>query len=133
VGQISEQEAETHMFRNVILQALGAQPELQPVTGLVRVFRGDVLLLCSDGLSGKLRGEDMLRIVQESGGDLRRACEALVDEANERGGEDNITVVLARLTGDDLPPPDTDRITVELPEHEPDDTIGHEDDTTERL
>jgi serine/threonine protein phosphatase PrpC len=133
VGQISEQEAETHMFRNVILQALGAQPELQPVTGLVKVFRGDVLLLCSDGLSGKLRGEDMLRIVQEARGDLRRACEALVDEANERGGEDNITVVLARLTGDDLPPPDTDRITVELPAQEPDDTIGHEDDTTERL
>jgi protein phosphatase len=133
VGQISEQEAETHMFRNVILQALGAQPELQPVTGRVRAFRGDVLLLCSDGLSGKLRGEDMLRIVQESNGDLKRACEALVDEANERGGEDNITVVLARLTGDDLPAPDTDPITVELPPQEPDDTIGHEDDTTERL
>ena len=133
VGQISEQEAETHMFRNVILQALGAQAELQPVTGLVRVFRGDVLLLCSDGLSGKLRGEDMLRIVQESGGDLRRACEALVDEANERGGEDNITVVLARLEGEDLPQPDTGRITVELPPPEGDDTIGHEDDTTERL
>jgi serine/threonine protein phosphatase PrpC len=134
VGQISEQEAETHMFRNVILQALGAQPELQPVTGRVKVYRGDVLLLCSDGLSGKLRGEDMLRIVQESGGDLRRACEALVDEANERGGEDNITVVLARLGGDDLPPPDSGGITVELPaQQEPDDTIGHEDDTTERL
>jgi serine/threonine protein phosphatase PrpC len=133
VGQISEQEAETHMFRNVILQALGAQPELQPVTGLVKLYRDDILLLCSDGLSGKLRGEDMLRIVQESGGDLRRACEALVDEANERGGEDNITVVLARLTGDDLPLPDNERITVELPVQEPDDTIGHEDDTTERL
>ncbi|HEX8117245.1 MAG TPA: SpoIIE family protein phosphatase, partial [Pyrinomonadaceae bacterium] len=122
-----------HMFRNVILQALGAQPELQPVTGRVKVCRGDVLLLCSDGLSGKLRGEDMLRIVQESGGDLKRACEALIDEANERGGEDNITVVLARLTGDDLPPPDSERITVELPAQEPDDTIGHDDDTTERL
>jgi protein phosphatase len=133
VGQISEQEAETHMFRNVILQALGAQPELQPVTGRVRVFRGDILLLCSDGLSGKLRGEDMLRIVAGSDGDLAGACAALIDEANERGGEDNITVVLARLTGDDLPPPDTDRITVELPPSEIDDTIGHEDDTTERL
>ncbi|HEX7315561.1 MAG TPA: PP2C family serine/threonine-protein phosphatase [Pyrinomonadaceae bacterium] len=133
VGQISEQEAETHMFRNVILQALGAQPELQPVTGRVKLCRGDVLLLCSDGLSGKLRGEDMLRIVEESGGDLKRACEALVDEANERGGEDNITVVLARLEGDDLPPPAGDRITVELPAQEPDDTIGHEDETTERL
>src|SRR5215213_212308 len=133
VGQISEQEAETHMFRNVILQALGAQPELQPVTGRVRVYRDDLLLLCSDGLSGKLRAEDMLRIVEESDGDLARACEALVDEANERGGEDNITVVLARLEGDDLPAPDTDRITVELPPQEPDDTIGHDEDTTERL
>src|SRR5919107_342104 len=72
VGQISEQEAETHMFRNVILQALGAQPELQPVTGRVRLFRDDLLLLCSDGLSGKLRAEDMLRIVNESDGDLAR-------------------------------------------------------------
>ena len=133
VGQISEQEAETHMFRNVILQALGAQPELQPVTGSVRLFRGDILLLCSDGLSGKLRGEDMMRIVREAEGDLARACEALVDEANERGGEDNITVVLARLEGDDLPSPDTDRITVELPAPEGDDTIGHEEDTTGRL
>jgi serine/threonine protein phosphatase PrpC len=135
VGQISEQEAETHMFRNVILQALGAQPELQPVTGRVRVFRDDLLLLCSDGLSGKLRAEDMLRIVSESDGDLERACAALVDEANERGGEDNITVVLARLTGDDLPSANTDRITVEIPEHDGDDTIGHEEeeDSTQRL
>jgi serine/threonine protein phosphatase PrpC len=135
VGQISEQEAETHMFRNVILQALGAQPELQPVTGRVRVFRDDLLLLCSDGLSGKLRAEDMLRIVGESDGDLERACAALIDEANERGGEDNITVVLARLTGDDLPTADTDRITVEVPEHDGDDTIGHEEeeDATQRL
>src|SRR2546421_1103135 len=133
VGQISEQEAETHMFRNVILQALGAQPDLAPVTGRVRVFRGDLLLLCSDGLSGKLRGEDMLQIIADSDGDLPRACEALIHQANERGGEDNITVVLARLTGDDLPSPDTDRITVELPPPDGDDTIGHEDDPTERL
>src|ERR1700755_619116 len=133
VGQISEQEAETHMFRNVILQALGAQPELQPVTGRVRVFRNDLLLLCSDGLSGKLRAEDMLRIIGESDGALARACAALVDEANERGGEDNITVVLARLTGDDLPTADTGRITVEVPEHDGDDTIGHEEDATQRL
>jgi serine/threonine protein phosphatase PrpC len=134
VGQISEQEAETHMFRNVILQALGAQPELQPVTGLVRVFRDDLLLLCSDGLSGKLRAEDMLRIVRDSDGDLARACEALVDEANERGGEDNITVVLARLTGDDLPAADTNSITVEVPEPDGDDTIGHEEEeSTQRL
>jgi serine/threonine protein phosphatase PrpC len=133
VGQISEQEAETHMFRNVILQALGAQPELSPVAGRVRVFRGDMLLLCSDGLSGKLRGDDIQQIVASSDGDLARACDALVNEANARGGEDNITVVLARLGGEDLPSPDTDRITVEVPLLEGDDTIIPEDDTTERL
>lgn len=133
VGQISEQEAETHMFRNVILQALGAQPDLAPVMGLVRVYRDDLLLLCSDGLSGKLRSEDMLEIIAESDGDLARACNALVDEANERGGEDNITVILARLIGEDLPSPDTDRITVEFPQPDDDDTISHEEDPTERL
>src|SRR5436309_674056 len=134
VGQISEEEAETHMFRNVILQALGAQPDLAPATASVRVFRGDLLLLCSDGLSGKLRGDDIRHIVTSSNGDLARACEALVAEANDRGGEDNITVVLARLAGEDLPSPDTDRITVELPPPDGDDTIGHEDgDPTEPL
>ncbi|MCA1633829.1 MAG: protein phosphatase 2C domain-containing protein [Acidobacteria bacterium] len=133
VGQISEQEAETHMFRNVILQALGAQPELSPVTGLVRLFRDDLVLLCSDGLSGKLRAEDMLHIVAESEGDLALACRALVDEANARGGEDNITVVLARLTGEELPSPDSTRITVELTSPEVEDTFNRDDDTTENL
>jgi protein phosphatase len=133
VGQISEQEAETHMFRNVILQALGAQPELTPVTGSVRLCHDDLVLLCSDGLSGKLRAQDMVEIVDAAGGDLARACAALVDEANERGGEDNITVILARLTGPELPSPNSDGINVELPAAEGDDTMGREDDTTERL
>jgi protein phosphatase len=134
VGQISEQEAETHMFKNVILQALGAQPELVPVTGSVRIFRGDVVLLCSDGLSGKLRAEDIQHIVAGSDGDLRAACGRLVDEANARGGEDNITVVLARVSGEDLPAPDSDQITVELPPPDlGEDTLGREEDVTERL
>jgi PPM family protein phosphatase len=131
VGQISEQEAETHMFRNVILQALGAQAELVPVTGRVRLMRDDLLLLCSDGLSGKLRAEEMLRIIAEANGDLELACERLIDEANERGGEDNITVVLARFTGTDLTSADSHRITVELPPMESDNTMGGEDDTTQ--
>ena len=53
VGQISESEAETHMFRNVILQALGAQSEVTPVTGRIRLRQDDLVLLCSDGLVGK--------------------------------------------------------------------------------
>ena len=123
VGQISETEAETHMFRNVILQALGAQSEITPVTGKIRLRQGDILLLCSDGLSGKLRAEDIQQIVLDSNADLVQACNALVDEANNRGGEDNITVVLARFVGDDLEPPTTERITIELPPLEEDKTL----------
>src|SRR5687767_7155072 len=89
VGQISESEAETHMFRNVILQALGAQSEVTPVTGRIRLRQGDLVLLCSDGLSGKLRSEDIQNIVT-SNHKLSTACDELIAEANNRGGEDNI-------------------------------------------
>jgi len=131
VGQISESEAETHMFRNVILQALGAQSEVTPVTGKIRLRQGDMVLLCSDGLSGKLRSDDIQQIVVNSGGDLSKACAALIDEANNRGGEDNITVVLARFQGDDLEAPSSDRITIELPPLEEDKTLddNYEADT----
>ena len=122
VGQISEAEAETHMFRNVILQALGAQNELTPATARIQLRQGDMLLLCSDGLSGKLRNEEIREIVA-SAGDLGAACAALVAEANNRGGEDNITVVLARFTGAELRAPNDDRITVELPPLEEDRTL----------
>lgn len=123
VGQISEAEAETHMFRNVILQALGAQSEVTPVTGKIRLRRGDIILLCSDGLSGKLRAEDIQRIVVEYKGDLAQTCNALIEEANQRGGEDNITVVLARFEGEDLEEATSDRITIELPPLEDDKTL----------
>ena len=127
VGQISEEEAETHMFRNVILQALGAQNELAPATARIQIRQGDMLLLCSDGLSGKLRNEEIRQIVADSNGNLATACQALVDEANKRGGEDNITVVLARFTGDDLRDPEQDRITVELPPIEEHQTLDETD------
>ncbi|HZE72444.1 MAG TPA: PP2C family serine/threonine-protein phosphatase [Pyrinomonadaceae bacterium] len=130
VGQISESEAETHMFRNVILQALGAQSEVTPVTGRIRLRRGDVLLLCSDGLSGKLRSEDIQNILMDKT-DLSVACSELIAEANNRGGEDNITVVLARFLGDDLEEASTERITIELPQLEEDKTLddNYEADT----
>lgn len=120
VGQISEAEAETHMFRNVILQALGAQGDVTPVTGRIRLRRGDTLLLCSDGLSGKLRSEDIQNIVA-SNPDLAKACDELIAEANNRGGEDNITVILARFSGHELEEPASDRITIELPPIEEED------------
>ena len=123
VGQISEEEAETHMFRNVILQALGAQTELTPATGRIQLREGDVLLLCSDGLSGKLRNEEIRKIVADSGKDLGAACAGLIAAANDRGGEDNITVVLARFSGDELQDASGDKITIELPTLDEDRTL----------
>lgn len=114
VKQITEEQAETHMFRNVITQALGAGRDINPVVSTVRVRQGDTLLICSDGLSGKLRAADMQRIVREAGDDLSSACQELVDEANRRGGEDNITVVLARFTGEELKVSESDDIEVSV-------------------
>lgn len=132
VGQISEEEAETHMFRNVILQALGAQTELTPATARIQLRDGDLLLLCSDGLSGKLRNEEIRQIVAESSNDLTAACNALVAGANDRGGEDNITVVLARFSGGNLEAAGGDRITIELPVVDEDKTLDETEIDTHR-
>jgi PPM family protein phosphatase len=97
--------------QNVIMQALGTQPILKVVLTEVALCRKDHLLICSDGLSNKLKPEEMLaHIRQES--DLSSICRKLIEIANERGGEDNITVIVARFDGDGLDdPPENSRIT----------------------
>jgi serine/threonine protein phosphatase PrpC len=112
--QITAEDAETHTLKNVILQALGAQNEIYPVSARVRPHRNDIFLLCSDGLSNKVSAADMQRIVTENFDQLQNACFELVREANENGGEDNITVVLAKFTGDDLPEPQGDEVKLEM-------------------
>ena len=113
-GQLQESEAETHALKNVILQALGAQNEIYPVAARLAPCRGDILLLCSDGLSNKVNGADMHKIITSYPDKLGQVCAELVKEANERGGEDNITLILARLTGDDLPEAAEAEIKLEL-------------------
>ena len=112
--QISPEEAETHTLKNVILQALGAQNEIYPVSVRITPCRGDVFLLCSDGLSNKLSAGDMQRILVENYDALQNACVELVKLANDNGGEDNITVVIAKFTGDDLTEPVDDQVQMEL-------------------
>jgi protein phosphatase len=112
--QISAEEAETHTLKNVILQALGAQNEIYPVSARLAPNRNDVVLICSDGLSNKVQAADMQRIVVENFDSLEMACAELVKAANENGGEDNITVVLAKLTGDELPEPAGEDVQLEV-------------------
>lgn len=112
--QISPEEAETHTLKNVILQALGAQSEIYPVSARLLPQQGDILLLCSDGLSNKVSGSGLQRIVLDNQDRLEMACAELVKEANERGGEDNITVVIAKISGDELPEPRGEGVKLEL-------------------
>lgn len=112
--QISAEEAETHTLKNVILQALGAQNEIYPVSARLTPSQNDVLLLCSDGLSNKVSAVDMQKHVVNNLDHLEQACVELVKEANENGGEDNITVILAKLTGESLTEPQAEEVQLEL-------------------
>ena len=97
-GELTEEEAALSERRNIILQALGPEANVKVDLTMQPVRRGDVLLLCSDGLSGQVRPEDMARVIDEEL-DLSVACDRLVAMANDQGGPDNITVVAARFEG----------------------------------
>lgn len=100
-GEISERDAEMSERRNIILQALGPEPQIRVDLTHQRVRRGDVLILCSDGLTGLVKPELIGRAVREET-DLARVCSRLIAVANDLGGPDNITVVAARFDGDGL-------------------------------
>lgn len=104
-GELTEEEAAVSERRNIILQALGPDPNVKVDLTRQELRHGDILVMCSDGLSGPVKNDDMQRIVTEAP-DLVSACKGLIDLANERGGPDNITCIVARFTGADLAPPD---------------------------
>lgn len=103
-GALTPEEAEVSEHRNVILQALGTKPEVEVEITYQEVRRGDRLVLCSDGLSGVVRDDEVAgRIDGEE--DLLQACEDLVAVANARGGPDNITVIALAFDGPGLDEP----------------------------
>jgi PPM family protein phosphatase len=111
-GQITEEEAETHSYRNVILQALGAHNNIAVEVNSLSLKQLDTVVLCSDGLSGKIHSEEIATIVNDAP-DLKSACQGLIDLANWRGGEDNITVVIAQFSGEGLTHADQETIEPE--------------------
>ncbi|MGE3672313.1 MAG: Stp1/IreP family PP2C-type Ser/Thr phosphatase, partial [Polyangiaceae bacterium] len=102
-GQLTEEEAETFEHNNIILQALGTADTVQVDLTFADLRQGDVLMLCSDGLSGMLRADEM-REVLITVKDPLEACKVLTDRANLAGGHDNITVIVAKFEGPGLPP-----------------------------
>jgi len=95
-GMLTEAEAEKHPLRNVITRALGGALQVTPDASEIEIQDGDVFLLCSDGLTGMVPESEILRVVTGSNGDLEKACQQLIEAANERGGLDNVTAVLVK-------------------------------------
>ena len=93
---LTEAEAEKHPLRNVITRALGGALAVNPDASEIDSKPGDVYLLCSDGLTGMVPEEEILRVVTQSNGDIERACQQLIEAANERGGLDNVTAILVK-------------------------------------
>ena len=94
-GIITREQARTHPNRNVITRAIGLDQQPQIDTSAMALADGDLLLLCSDGLNSMIPDEDIHSILTSSGPE--DVCQALIDAANDHGGHDNTTVVVATI------------------------------------
>ena len=94
-GTLTEEQAAHSPYRNVILQAIGRKKTVEVALDAVELQAGDLIFLCTDGLSEKFRGEEIAAVLRDL--PLPAAIETLVSDANTRGGEDNITALAARI------------------------------------
>lgn len=95
-GILDAEEARIHPCRNFLTQSLGVDPAVNVALTEFPLFRNDYLLLCSDGLSNKISPQEMWQALEKSNS-ISETCRKLIDDANHRGGEDNITVIVARF------------------------------------
>ena len=94
-GFLTEEAARTHPLKNVVTQALGGTSEPRVDVLETILEDGDLYLLCSDGLNSMLTDEEIASLLQPNE-PLEEGCARLIDAANQRGGNDNITVILIR-------------------------------------
>ena len=111
-GQLTEEEAERHPQRSVITRALGAESSVRVDTFTLQSELGDVILLCTDGLTGMV-DEATVASVLDSGKDCEQIARDLIRGALAGGGEDNVTAIVFRM-GDDLGDQDTQRHTARM-------------------
>jgi PPM family protein phosphatase len=101
-AQAIRPEQANQVPNNVILQALGTRPDVIVAMTSVELCRDDYIALCSDGLSNKVTAEELRDVIVRGGNDLTGSCRQLIELANARGGEDNITILVARFDGSSL-------------------------------
>ncbi len=99
LGLMNDDTAQRHPMRNIVTRALGSRPEVLVDLTSIQTQPGDVFLLCSDGLNTMLADEQIHEILRADRLDPEAACRALVENANKRGGDDNVTVVVACVPG----------------------------------
>ena len=105
-GMMTDEEAKESKFRHIITRSVGFEKEVQVDGAAIPVQPGDCFVICSDGLSNYLEGDELARVMQARFySDIPRL---LVDMANDRGGDDNVTVVLVHVANDAARPGGTD-------------------------
>jgi len=119
-GALTAEEARVHPRRNILTRALGTGQAIQVDTGTIPLEEKDTLLLCSDGLYGLVEDQEIAKTLSQQ--EPRLAAQKLVEQANARGGHDNVTVVVARVDrlgadgGESLTQQDLlQRTTLEIP------------------
>lgn len=96
-GEIERKDVRFHPNKNIITRALGAGSAVTPDYFEVELTEGDIVLMCSDGLTNMMDDKDIMDIVQAYPEDLEMMAGTLVQKANENGGKDNISIVLVKL------------------------------------
>lgn len=103
-GELTEAEAEVHPRKNVLLRALGTESDIKSDTGTIHWKEREMIFLCSDGLSNKIGNEDISRLLLMKD-DIHKLTRDFIEEANFRGGEDNITAAIVRNSSEDVNQP----------------------------
>lgn len=98
-GMVTPEEARLLPAKNLVTRALGASPDVEPEVHDYDVQNGDVLLLCSDGLTEMVSHYEISGLLAACGTDVREAARRLVDMANEAGGRDNVSVIVVAIGG----------------------------------
>lgn len=96
-GMITEAETKNHKFKNIITRSVGFQPEVEVDILVHDLDEGDSFLLCSDGLTNMISNQQIAEIISKNS--ARDACQKLIDSANQKGGDDNISVIVVSIQG----------------------------------
>ncbi len=100
-GLIDSEQARTHPLRNVVTRALGGKEGLEIDLQVLDLQAGDMLLICSDGLTSMVEDGEILEVVKAGGLQVNEVVRELIDAANESGGEDNITTIALSFSGNE--------------------------------